>query len=221
MTILKHPDYILQTIPDGLDHIRCFENSFKWVNPPKYDKETVDWGVEIKEVAIVKINELLLRYDLVEEHYKHNIALIHKLFDKLPDDDFTLEFYLSFEAQRASEVVFLKKWLKYWSRVYDSVSVERILPTEEFESKGVTEELIERAKNIPIEELYDGDLKIIYGKAVGLCPFHKENTPSFTIFINENKYHCFGCQKHGDSIDFYMHKTSCDFITAVKGLLNE
>ena len=40
---------------------------------------------------------------------------------------------------------------------------------------------------------------------VGLCPFHKENTPSFFIFP-DNRYKCFGCNKFGDSIallDFF------------------
>jgi len=40
---------------------------------------------------------------------------------------------------------------------------------------------------------------------VGLCPFHKEKTPSFTIFrgkTGKGLYHCFGCGAHGDSIDW-------------------
>jgi|GEM_PF-5826349 len=38
----------------------------------------------------------------------------------------------------------------------------------------------------------------------GCCPFHEEKTPSFTIKAGEGKYRCFGCDAHGDVIDFEM-----------------
>lgn len=44
---------------------------------------------------------------------------------------------------------------------------------------------------------------------IGCCPFHEEDTPSFTIFLgrkdNRWRYHCFGCDAHGDVIDFVEH----------------
>ena len=36
----------------------------------------------------------------------------------------------------------------------------------------------------------------------GLCPFHRERTPSFTIFADGGRYHCFGCGASGDVFDF-------------------
>ncbi|MGJ8586396.1 MAG: CHC2 zinc finger domain-containing protein [Marinosulfonomonas sp.] len=36
----------------------------------------------------------------------------------------------------------------------------------------------------------------------GLCPFHGEKTPSFTIFAGGNRFHCFGCGASGDVVDF-------------------
>ena len=35
---------------------------------------------------------------------------------------------------------------------------------------------------------------------IGLCPFHKEKTPSFTVNEDKGFYHCFGCAAHGDVI---------------------
>ena len=40
------------------------------------------------------------------------------------------------------------------------------------------------------------------GKLEGLCPFHDERTPSFKIYENDQRYHCFGCGAHGDLFDF-------------------
>jgi 5S rRNA maturation endonuclease (ribonuclease M5) len=39
---------------------------------------------------------------------------------------------------------------------------------------------------------------------VGLCPFHKERTPSFTVTVDKQLFHCFGCQAGGDVFDFVM-----------------
>ena len=36
----------------------------------------------------------------------------------------------------------------------------------------------------------------------GLCPFHNEKTPSFTVSQETGRYYCFGCQTKGDSIEF-------------------
>ncbi len=40
------------------------------------------------------------------------------------------------------------------------------------------------------------------GKLEGLCPFHMEKTPSFKIYENDQRFHCFGCGAHGDIFDF-------------------
>lgn len=76
---------------------------------------------------------------------------------------------------------------------------------------------VERAKNFPIEDLYEGNLRQVSGKLQGLCPFHEEKTPSFFIFP-DNHFHCFGCGEHGSSIDFVMKTKNLDFVSAVKEL---
>ena len=49
----------------------------------------------------------------------------------------------------------------------------------------------------------------------GLCPFHNEKTPSFTVNDHKGFYHCFGCGAHGNAINFVMQTDGLDFKEAV------
>ena len=50
----------------------------------------------------------------------------------------------------------------------------------------------------------------------GLCPFHREDTPSFNISVDKQLYHCFGCGVGGNVINFVMSIENLDFVDAVK-----
>ena len=52
----------------------------------------------------------------------------------------------------------------------------------------------------------------------GLCPFHKEKTPSFTVNDEKGFYHCFGCGAHGSAFDFIMETEGLGFREAVDKL---
>ena len=56
---------------------------------------------------------------------------------------------------------------------------------------------------------------------LGLCPFHSEKTPSFTVSDDKGFFHCFGCSAHGDAISFVMQKESIEFKEALKILASE
>ena len=49
----------------------------------------------------------------------------------------------------------------------------------------------------------------------GLCPFHEEKTPSFTVNPSKQYYHCFGCGAHGDVVDFIKKRRGCSFKEAL------
>lgn len=55
----------------------------------------------------------------------------------------------------------------------------------------------------------------------GLCPFHNEKTPSFTVNEAKGFYHCFGCGAHGDIIKFEMEANNLPFMEAVEKLANK
>jgi DNA primase len=56
---------------------------------------------------------------------------------------------------------------------------------------------------------------------MGLCPFHKEKTPSFTVNEAKGFYHCFGCGAHGSLFDFVMETEGLGFREAVERLAGE
>jgi len=52
----------------------------------------------------------------------------------------------------------------------------------------------------------------------GLCPFHSEKSPSFTVSPTKQFYHCFGCGAHGTAIGFMIEYSGMGFVDAVKDL---
>ena len=55
----------------------------------------------------------------------------------------------------------------------------------------------------------------------GLCPFHAERSPSFSVNAEEGLYYCFGCGVRGDVITFVREKEQLDFVGAVEWLANK
>ena len=56
---------------------------------------------------------------------------------------------------------------------------------------------------------------------MGLCPFHGEKSPSFSVSPTKQFFHCFGCGKNGNAIGFLMEHTGMSFIEAVKDLAQQ
>ena len=51
-----------------------------------------------------------------------------------------------------------------------------------------------------------------------LCPFHSEKTPSFHVYEDSQRFHCFSCNEGGDVIDLYQRLNQCNFPQAVLAL---
>ena len=56
---------------------------------------------------------------------------------------------------------------------------------------------------------------------LGLCPFHNEKTPSFTVNEEKGFFHCFGCGEHGSLFDFVMKIDNMSFRDAVERLAED
>lgn len=86
----------------------------------------------------------------------------------------------------------------------------------------VSKEEIEEIKKAhdlrAVVEAYGIKLKKKGANYVGLCPFHKEKTPSFTVNPKTNLYHCFGCNEGGDVIGFICKTDGIGFKEAIEKL---
>jgi hypothetical protein len=83
---------------------------------------------------------------------------------------------------------------------------------------------VDHANEVPIEEFLEGRVAMKSGgraRLVGLCPFHAEQTPSFTAFLDNNSYYCFGCDKGGDVVDLAISLHNYKFQEAVRWLLSD
>jgi DNA primase len=56
---------------------------------------------------------------------------------------------------------------------------------------------------------------------VGLCPFHSEKTPSFTVNEEKQIFHCFGCHSGGNVFKFLMDYEKISFVEAIQQLANQ
>ncbi len=53
---------------------------------------------------------------------------------------------------------------------------------------------------------------------IGLCPFHRENTPSFHVYEQQKRFYCYGCQKQGDAFSFLQYYHNQSFVDVLKEL---
>ena len=79
------------------------------------------------------------------------------------------------------------------------------------------EEVVNRNELEPLVSTYVR-LKRRGRTLVGLCPFHGEKSPSFTVYSENNSFYCFGCGAGGDVITFVRRMENLDYVDAVKFL---
>lgn len=88
----------------------------------------------------------------------------------------------------------------------------------------ISKETIQQIQNrLDIVEVINGFVKLKKRGAnyLGLCPFHNEKTPSFTVSPSKEIYKCFGCGKSGNTISFLMEHEKLTYAEALKWLANK
>lgn len=150
---------------------------------------------------------------------RHKLSIIMGEIDKMIDRLFVLNDALddAIEKNNLVAVVMLKDRLdeeKAKLRSYERL-VEKESPVRKEPENGITDEMIQRAKEYPMEELLEQ-----YGYQVKLhrtrCPIHGGKNPtSFSIKDNRGVCHC---GWHGDTIALLMELEGCSFVETVKRL---
>jgi len=167
---------------------------------------------EVKEIAKEKIEEL--QGDRRRILTERTLPFLKKVNATKLDDfgkNFYKQAYLITDLEFVGCIEEIDKWNKIKLLTSDNLKQKSI---ENFERKK------EVAKDTPIQSLYPFAKLRGYGKRqTALCPFHHENTPSFVIYTDQNTFHCFGCGKNGDSIEFMKFLKDCTFKEAVGELV--
>lgn len=185
------------------------ESDWKALLSTHPDKKTLieRYGkVEIIELCREKLFELTADFNHESREYKRcwDYAKIRNLTGPA--------WQLSFEY-RQDYLKSLKRQIDHLSLLY-LTAVGRLPKTS-----GLKDEQIQCAREYPIENLYSGRLRKVGRRLTGLCPFHEERTSSFVIYDN-NSFHCFGCQAHGNNaLDFVMKLENLSFKEAVERLV--
>jgi excisionase family DNA binding protein len=74
---------------------------------------------------------------------------------------------------------------------------------------------------VQVIQSYGVELRRAGKELVGLCPFHDDQHPSFSVSPEKEKWHCFGCQAGGDVVSFVMRMENVSFKAATKKLGRE
>jgi len=85
----------------------------------------------------------------------------------------------------------------------------------------LSEEQIQQALAVPIENLINQPLRKSGKALVGLCPLHNEKHPSFYIYLETNSCWCYGCNQGGDIINFVKLLHGYSFKEAVQYLIGK
>ncbi len=83
----------------------------------------------------------------------------------------------------------------------------------------ISESVLEQIKaRIPLSEVVSDYVTLSSrgGRLWGLCPFHDEKTPSFSVVDDQGFYYCFSCKKGGSMFDFIMETEKVSFLEAVR-----
>lgn len=195
------------------DHIKTGKVMRHFVYPPYKLPEISGFEGCLAETSAEKVKDLLVRCEDLKRQRDGRIKQIKQLNKPGSIEEFWLKAIASVEF---AEYFVVKKWLSYWTKIWRLAC--HAPRAKKFMSQNLIGETeIERARQKSIEELYEGKLRKVGSRLMGLCPFHEEKTASFCVFPN-NRFYCFGCSENGDSIKFAMKIYNLDFIEVVRRL---
>lgn len=193
------------------EYISKLEKQWREANPKIRDKEWLEIFPEFKEEIPKRIRELEKEEAEFSDTIKKELTIIkYKV-----NDEFSKWFWREWvKASKGQKLLEIEERIAGLKRLL-FISKSRVSKAE------ITDEMIQQALNMPIENLLSRSLKKSGKALVGLCPFHQEKTPSFFIYPKSNSFYCFGCNRGGNVINFVRLLYGYSFKEAVKYLTGE
>lgn len=216
----------INTLSD-LDYPIPFEEQLRLEKEHKAElarlEAETDWFDIIGEaelIQVIKEKQIEFRQEIVE--YKKLWERDLDRLDKHGLTGFDRYFYETlYGAIYTPKIESVANRAKHLLNLYRK-HLQKRLPNYFDDDTSLTPTRIEMAKKVKISHLFeqDGHKLIKSGKNhKTLCPFHSERTPSCTIYLESNSFHCFGCSARGDSISYIQKSKNLKFQDAV-GLLS-
>lgn len=193
------------------DYASRLETAWRQSLPRFTDRELLRIFPEAKEIIPEKITECEEKNDRIFEIIKKKLTLIkHRV-----SDEFARWFWR--EWIKITDGEELLKTEGHIARLKRFLSVARgRAPKGRF-----TEEEIEQAQSVPIENLINQPLRKSGKALVGLCPLHQERHPSFHVYPESNSCWCYGCNQGGNVISFIKLLYGYSFKEAVQYLIGK
>lgn len=176
-------------------------------------KELVDTFPQSKKI----IKELIEEDEsLLEENKKLKEEIGNRIWSRLPIHQVDIVTELVYTLARTDFIEHKSNNSNWKQGEYAEDRVERnrkLLSLFSKKTDDSFETKLQRAREYPIENLVQGNRS-----GFAKCPLSPEKTPSFKIYNKHNRFHCFSCNAHGDSIELYQKLNNCSFKEAVNAL---
>ena len=184
------------------------------INPQTTDQEWEQW-------LALPDNPGKPRYDPFEV-FKPTKTFLREVIKELKYAQLQNRKHIRFLQDEPGGDIFIPKWEadneKLGRRIRDYTY--RLRPVHANSNTQIGPSEILRAKESHIQDYFgNGKLRRQGKDLVGLCPFHQDKHPSFTIYDQGRKFKCFSCGCNGDTIDFVSKTRNLKFPQAVKYIL--
>lgn len=210
-----HPEY-REWLENDLERGSVDYTFFHWLVKqwePEYKKELDkihnEFVLEIFDEDHMWIKECRLAYlNSLRDEYRELVLPFVEWVNRLKG---TAEKYIGDNVNEEWVIPMLRKLKKVETEIEGWTA-----PV--YESDWFSQGDLDRARETDCTEYLDIKRKD-HTRSWALCPFHTEKTPSFCVFQDSNKYHCFGCGEHGDSISLVKKLYNLEFKEAVNFIL--
>ncbi len=177
------------------------------------DRELLEIFPEAKDIIPYKISEWELEKQKVVDQIKDVLIFSNTTLS----DDFGRWFIREWvKINLGQELIFIKRHIK---------RLTRLMTILNFPNKNETDwhDKLISALEVPIVEIVgtETELRIRGNRLFGLCPLHRERSPSFVIYSETNTFYCFGCNQGGNAITFIKLKHGFNFKEAIKYLVGD